>query len=86
MSALKMKLVKLSVCECGFPLLDDRIRAGTDYYANGDRVAQGVITCGGCGKTFGVEMIFVHEKRWPWGTSEAGFMPSAAFEPWKEDE
>jgi hypothetical protein len=82
MSATRVYLAKFSACECGYPLLDERIQPGpqTDYYASPDRVVTLTLVCGGCKKEKQVRCWFIHEKLWPWGTSRAGFLPAEVFE------
>lgn len=57
---LTMKLVKLSICDCGHNALHDEITLGTEYIIYPE--SKGDIhcnwTCGGCGKTIThVEMV-----------------------------
>lgn len=81
MSAIHIYLAEKSICKCGFSLLDDHIIPGkqTDYYASPDRAVILTFICGGCGSFFETECWFIHEKSWPWGTSQAGFLPAKAF-------
>jgi hypothetical protein len=73
----KVKLAKLSVCECGFPLLHENIPLGTDYDI--EPVLTEIVTfiCGGCKKSKQIEAVYVYAR----GTSEGGFLPREVFLP-----
>jgi hypothetical protein len=48
---MKVKLIKLSICPCGFPTLDDQIVLGTQYEIQPETIQSGFsYICGGCGK------------------------------------
>jgi hypothetical protein len=48
----QLTLRRLSICECGFAVLDDSIQLGTVYNADADSVRHLYrYRCGGCGKT-----------------------------------
>lgn len=48
---MKVKLVKLNICTCGFPLLDDSILLGAEYTIFPETIRDGFyFKCGGCGK------------------------------------
>jgi hypothetical protein len=68
---------KLSVCPCGFPLLDESIPLGTEYRVLVDSEQGGKVICGGCGHTIQVTLIYVAKR----GSARAGFMPKEIFEP-----
>lgn len=49
----KAKLIKLSICKCGFSLLHDDIKLGTEYTVYPDTIDTEdgyMLICGGCGK------------------------------------
>ena len=47
-----MAILSLSICPCGFGVLDDRIEAGTKYIVDLASVRGGFrYRCGGCGKS-----------------------------------
>ena len=49
MNLRKFKLMRLSVCTCGYGVLDDSITEGTEYSADLDTVATMYYRCGRCG-------------------------------------
>lgn len=49
---IKMKLIRLSICPCGFSTLDDSIALGTTYTVYPDSIKMGFsYFCGGCKRT-----------------------------------
>jgi len=71
-------LQRLSLCECGFPALNEDVPLGKQY-----RVEEGLRvpitwTCGGCNKTRELEAVFVYPDP---GAVEGGFLPVALFRP-----
>ena len=51
LQGVKTTLVKLSICECGFSVLDDSIKIGTVYTIYPITMRdQCTLICGGCGK------------------------------------
>ncbi len=73
---MKAKLVKLSVCPCGFPLLDEAIALGTECEVNPNARGQFMLKCGGCGAVQSLRGIWVEAR----GDSRAGYLPESAFE------
>jgi hypothetical protein len=51
MNLVPVKLQRLSICSCGFPLLDERIGLDAQYVVDLDTVLDRgfAIKCGGCG-------------------------------------
>lgn len=72
---MKVKLAKLSLCACGFPVLDESIHLGTEYEIDPADVRQATMKCGGCGKLIPLECVWVEAH----GPAAAGFMPKAIF-------
>ncbi len=80
MPIIKAKLSKLSICECGFPLLNPDIPLGTIYRIDTD-VSLGLkFMCGGCHKWKQIVGVYVLKR----GESKGGFLPRIAFEPVKQ--
>jgi hypothetical protein len=48
--AIDVRLVKLSICSCGYPLLNDKIKLGTPYKIWVEIVEELSYLCGGCGQ------------------------------------
>ncbi len=71
------KLAKISICECGFPLLNENIPLGTIYRIDTDMTLGLQFMCGGCGKLKRIVGVYVLER----GRSKGGFLPRIAFEP-----
>jgi len=72
----KVKLKKLSICPCGFSVLDDSIPIGTEYTVHTDVTDTFTFICGGCGKKHRIIGILVE----PRGLGKAGFLPKDIFE------
>lgn len=47
---MKAKLIKLSICQCGFGLLKDEIKLGTVYNLDMAKTDLATMLCGGCGR------------------------------------
>lgn len=79
----KARLVRLSICPCGFPLLHDSIPLGTEYQVNPDDRTFIDFRCGGCESWSTVDAMMVlshsHPQRW-------GYLPADAFEIQPEEE
>jgi hypothetical protein len=75
------RLVKLSICECGFPILNEDIQLGAQYFVDPDRVTPSHSTsgyriiCGGCGKEHQITAIYAY----PRGESHGGMLPIEIF-------
>lgn len=74
---MKTKLAKLSVCPCGFPLLDESIPLGTEYEIEPTRRIKVTLYCGGCHAGHNLEAVFVNAR----GNSHGGYLPAEVFEP-----
>jgi hypothetical protein len=72
----RMRLAKLSVCQCGFPLLDESIPLGTEYLINEQDRDTAIFTCGGCNKTWCIKTVYVYYN----GKKQGGHMPSEVLE------
>lgn len=77
---MKVPLKKLSICECGFPVLHDAIPLGTMYEVVELITNKCLFICGGCGKQIQVTGVFVMGR----GESKAGFLPRQIFFPESE--
>lgn len=71
-----VKLVKLSICECGYAVLLDSIRLGAEYIINRASLRGGFFyQCGGCGvKQFDVYVVDADRP----GAPAAGLRPLPA--------
>jgi len=76
MHTIKVKLTRLSVCPCGFPLLKESIPLGTEYFVDPDNLLPMTFICGGCHKEIRVIGIYVHTRQ----GSEGGYLPIRAFD------
>jgi hypothetical protein len=70
------KLVKLSVCACGFPLFKEHIRVGDVYAVNPDKKEMATLICGGCRSRIPLLCIWANA---PHG-GEPGYLPEQVFE------
>lgn len=73
---MKAKFVKHSICQCGFPVLDESVPLGTVYEVDPSDEQRLVFICGGCGKWLRVMSIWVNSR----AGSCAGFLPKEIFE------
>jgi len=73
---MKVALVKLSICKCGFPLLNESIPLGTEYEIDPARIQNGVMICGGCRARVPFKGVWA-EARLPGG--RPGFLPEIVF-------
>lgn len=71
----KAKLVKLSICPCGFTLLDTSILMGTEYEVDPNRTLKATMICGNCSNNIPVDCIWVEKRE----NSAAGFLPAEIF-------
>lgn len=72
----KVSLIKLSICTCGFPLLDESIPLGTEYTINPEMTASGTIVCGGCCARIPVQAVWTYARE---EGQRPGFLPSEIF-------
>lgn len=56
---IKVELTKLSICECGFPVLADHIELGTQYEIDNNQQRDGVLVCGGCNAKIRCQTVWV---------------------------
>lgn len=77
-----IKLARLTICQCGFPVLCDHIKIGHEYVVWPDVQDSFDYTCGGCGIKQKVIGIYVEGNGGP-----GGFLPVGIFdlEPVPED-
>jgi len=73
---IKTTLKRLSICDCGFLVLNDEITLGTEYYINPDKKDSFLFVCGGCRKTHHVTGVWV-EPRIEGG--RPGYLPEDIF-------
>ena len=70
-----LKTVRYSICDCGFPLLDESIPVGTEYKLLNEWIAESfTMTCGGCGKDIQTYCAYVQREN---GTP--GWLPFIVF-------
>lgn len=70
---MKVKLERLSVCECGYPALKDGIKLGKVYDLDWDCVGKATYVCGGCKQ--------IHKMNVVWCThGGGGWIPQCLFE------
>ncbi len=74
---MKVKLIKHSVCPCGFPLLKTTIPLGQEYKIDPTHKKEVVLICGGCKRRQNLTAVWVEAR----GTSSAGYLPEQAFAP-----
>ena len=55
-------LIKLSVCPCGFPILNKNIPLGTEYTIDLNLVSDFTLICGGCGNAFRLKGVYVQNR------------------------
>lgn len=72
---LPVTLTKLSVCPCGFRLLDESIPLGTAYEIDPARTAQLTMICGGCHNELQLDGVYVYDR----GNSQGGYLPDSVF-------
>jgi hypothetical protein len=73
---VKAKLVKLSICDCGYNMLNDEIPLGKMYTAFPQtRRWDFTFGCGNCGKTRTVEALLVDQR-----SGLPGWLPCELFE------
>lgn len=70
---MKAKVTKNTICPCGFPLFKDGVGIGTEYEIDENRRLPLNFTCGGCGKSWEVDSVFVTD-------GNGGFVPAEALD------
>lgn len=74
---MKMKLTKLSLCPCGYPVLNEGIPLGTEYEVLAWITFEGELECGGCGNKIPVKIGYVGHRDDP---TCLGLLPLEIFE------
>jgi hypothetical protein len=75
---MKTTLKKLSICPCGFPVLNESIPLGTEYDVEPGDIIHVTFIFGGCHTEYhDVEAIWVNDR----GTSKSGYLPKEIFKP-----
>lgn len=77
---MKAKLAKLSVCPCGFPLLNESIHLGQEYEIEPKRTGPMTLICGGCKTVIQLTCVFVHSRETPFRLGAGGFLPLEVFQ------
>lgn len=72
---MKAEVVKLSICPCGFPVLNDDIPIGTEYDIDPVQ-ADCTFICGGCGRWHRVKGVMAKARLLG---QRAGFLPLDIF-------
>ena len=72
---MKVTVKKLSLCACGFPVLNTDIPLGTEYEVDQNDAYEGAMICGGCGTQILVTLIYAAQR----GSSAPGFIPQEIF-------
>jgi hypothetical protein len=77
MSGVWARYVKRSLCECGFPVLEESVPIGKLYLVDPNTIRDGGgIICGGCGKKLYCELIEV----WDEGAGRQATLPAGILE------
>lgn len=77
-SSIPVRIQRLSVCECGFPLLDESIPIGTEYHIEPGIRDTADFECGGCHRKRKVNVVFTHGRQ---EGQAGGFLPAEIFQP-----
>jgi hypothetical protein len=72
---MKATTKRLSICECGFLILAERIPLGTEYEINTKDKIRVKFTCGGCGRAWMTNAVWVEHR----DDSHGGYLPEAVF-------
>lgn len=72
----RVRLIKLSVCTCGFPMLDESIPLGTEFLIEESNRDHCTLTCGGCKLEIPLDTVYVYAR----GRSRGGQLPTEIFE------
>lgn len=72
---MKVKLVKLSMCNCGHPVLADHISIGTEYEINPKDMASCTLICGGCSTKIKCVGVMTESRN----GAQAGYLPREIF-------
>lgn len=72
--SVKVKLERLSICHCGFTLLNDGIPLGKEYTIWPSLQEKVEFICGGCGRAWEVMAVYTGSK------NHGGYMPIMVFQ------
>lgn len=67
-----MKVVKLSICSCGFQAFEDVVALGDSYEVALESIQDAICVCGGCKKEIPIHAIWAINQR------DAGWLPLEA--------
>ncbi len=73
---MKLATKRYSLCDCGFPLLNDEVPLGQIYDVEIFPVENGTLICGGCKKAISVRMVWVESR----DGGKPGYLPWELFE------
>lgn len=73
---MKVKLQRLSICDCGYPVLMENIPLGTEYEIDPNKRYHFVLKCGGCGKANENIGVWADGR----GDQRGGFLPEVLFQ------
>jgi hypothetical protein len=74
---VQVKLIKVSVCLCGFRIVNDDVPLGKVYTIDLSRLHDAVgtgVMCGGCGKRIETSLVWTEDAEKP------GYLPREIFE------
>ena len=74
---MKATTIKLSICPCGFPTLNDDVPIDTEYELDLASVSPCEYVCGGCGKRQHIMAVMADRRK----HSAGGFLPLDLFDP-----
>ena len=79
---METKVVRLSVCSCGYPLLKDDVTIGTVYHVDENKKFPNCsVVCGGCKAKIPSTFIWVHYRITDTGKLRlGGYLPMEAFD------
>lgn len=73
---MKVTLVKLSICSCGFPVLAENIGLGTEYQIDETNRTRLTMICGGCSSRLSnLDCVMVESRH----GGRPGFLPREIF-------
>lgn len=76
--AVRVTLEKLSICDCGFPILIEAVPLGAEYFIDPSQKTTMGMICGGCNKMHSsVPLVFVYPRT---EDGYPGFLPEEIFE------
>lgn len=76
------KVIRLSLCDCGFPLFNDDVKLGMEYDVDlSKQVPNASVDCGGCKKNIPSTFIWTHYRITETGRLRlGGYLPKEAFD------